>query len=126
MQRKLVVTLDAVGVVIDAAAEDAAKEIATARDFIRRLSPSQPERSPQGKSPAAPSTKTLSGRILSLGTAYFAEPRESTEIAKDLARAGYHYEDVRVRVELRRVVRRGLMRRIGDGTKTSPYKYVNP
>jgi hypothetical protein len=78
------------------------------------------------ESKPAAKAKALSGRILALGSDYFAEPRESTEISKELARSAHHYKDVRVRVELGRMVQRGLLRRIGDGTKTEPYKYVNP
>jgi hypothetical protein len=125
MQRKLVVTTDTVGVILDVAEGDAATEIAAARDFIRGLSDSVPEPKPQPRQRSTPLAKTLSGRILALGSSYFVEPRESTAVAKDLARSGFHYEDVRVRVELGRMVQRGLLRRIGDGTKMKPYKYVN-
>ena len=125
MQRKLLVTAEWVGVIVDVKQEDAATEVAAARDFLGDLSlGAVPEHRSQAK-PAA-KAKALSGRILALGSSYFGEPRESTEISKELARSAHHYKDVRVRVELGRMVQRGMLRRIGDGTKAAPYKYVNP
>lgn len=120
---KLLVTADDVGVLIEAGQEDATREIAAAREVLRAVSSSPTRPSPS----SAPQTgKTLPDRILALSPDYFAEPRESLDICKQLARAAQHYKPVRVRVELSRLVARGMLRRIGDGTKGNPYKYVNP
>lgn len=120
-RRRLVVSPNEVAVIVDATAEDASAEIKSARQFLASLRQTSAQPRPAHKADA----HTLSARILGLAPDFFAEPKESTEVAKELARAAHHYSDVRVRVDLSRLVKRGALRRVGDGTKSSPYKYVN-
>ena len=124
--KKLIVTEDEIGVIVEVTQGDGAAEIASARAFIRGLSTTPKEHPPRSSQVAQKTLKTLAGRIIGLGGPYFSVPRESVEISKELARSAHHYSDVRVRVELSRLVRRGLLRRLGDGTKKNPYRYVNP
>jgi hypothetical protein len=121
---KLVVTLRDVGVVVDvASAQEASAAVRQAREFLGQIGQSSSVSRLRAK---AGTSGSLSERILGLGVAFFKEPQESVSVSKALARSAFHYEAVRVRDELRRLVRRGQLRRIGDGTRANPFKYVNP
>ena len=123
-QLKLVVFGNDVGMIVDVPEEQASAAVRKARSILNaiggggsRIRAEKAER----KQPA----RSLSERIQALGTEFFAEPRESTEIRKELARGAFHYDTVRIRNELRRMVEHGRLLRVGEGTKASPYKYVN-
>jgi hypothetical protein len=121
---KLVVTLRDVGVVVDvASAQEANAAVRQAREFLGKIGEGPAASQRQAK---AGTSNSLSERILGLGVAFFKEPQESVSVSKALARSAFHYEAVRVRDELRRLVRRGQLRRVGDGTRANPFKYVNP
>jgi len=121
---KLVVTLRDVGVVVDvASAQEANAAVRQAREFLGQIGEGSAVSRPRAK---AGTSNSLSERILGLGAAFFKEPQESVSVSKALARSAFHYEAVRVRDELRRLVRRGQLRRVGDGTRANPFKYVNP
>jgi hypothetical protein len=121
---RLLVTMDSVGIVVDTTMPDAAKQVKKAREHLRNLAGT--DSAPRARAKGSALLKTLSERILGLGPQFFNEPIESRVIAKQLARAGFHYRPAPVRVELRRLVRRGKLRRLGGGTKSDPYRYVNP
>jgi hypothetical protein len=121
-QHKVVVFGNDIGVVLDVTSENAADEIAAARKFLAQIGSGSPRR----RVGTTQRAETLSARIMELGADYFSQPKESADVGKDLARAAHHYKDTRIRVELSRLVRRARLRRIGDGTKLSPYRYVNP
>ncbi len=122
---KLLVTSSDVGVIVETSNEDAITEIKRARELLVRIGVSQKSKS---QVTAIPKTqaRSLSQRILSLGTDFFSQPREALEVSRELARAGFPYEPGRVRDELLRLVKRGHLRRIGEGKKSSSYQYVNP
>jgi hypothetical protein len=125
-QLKLLVTLNDVGVLVDVDEENASAAIATARAFLNRIAPI-PKTSrvrPSESSVAKKKPMSLSERILALGGAFFSEPKGTVEISKELARSAFHYDPVRVSDEVRRLVQREQLRRIGEGTKASPYLYV--
>jgi hypothetical protein len=123
-QFKLLVTASEIGLVVETTEKNAAAAIGEAREFLTLLGATPATGGAgAGKKHAA---RSLSERIVNLGTAFFSEPKDATEISSGLARAAYHYAPVRVRSELQRLVQRGLLRRVGDGTRKAPFRYVNP
>jgi hypothetical protein len=108
---------------VEATQETASTEIKRARELLASLVSKQ-----KSQATFMPKTKARSSseRILSLGGQYFGQPREALEVEKALAQSGFHYKTVVIRKELLRMVKRGQLRRVGEGTKSSPYKYVNP
>jgi hypothetical protein len=123
-EHKFLVTGTDVGLILDASIENAGEQIKRAREILARLSGLQKLKSQVATRPKS-EAHSLSGRILSLGSEFFSQPREALEIIKELARGGYHYGPGRVRDELLRLVKRGQLRRIGEGKKSNSYRYVN-
>lgn len=124
-EHKFLVTNTDVGMIFEGTVESAATQIKRAREILARLGSLQRAKSQTTPIPKA-KARSLSERILSLGTEFFCEPREALQVTKQLAQAGFHYKAGRVRDELLRMVKRGQLRRLGDGRKSSAYKYVNP
>lgn len=122
MKYSLVVTTSEVGVIVEADADNVASAVKEARRILGQLGLSTASKPPQ----VSHKVRSLSQRrILGLGDEYFTEPREAEEIQKELARSGHHYKAAIVRKDLLRLVKKGLLRRIGNGARGNPYKYVN-
>ena len=121
----LLVTASEVGIIVESSLENAGMQIKKARETLARLRAQQRTKS---QITAIPKTgaRSLSERILVLGTDFFSQPRQALEVSQELARTGFHYKPGRVRDELLRMVKRGHLRRIGQGKKSDPYQYVNP
>jgi hypothetical protein len=124
-EHKFLVTGTDVGIVVEASIENAGQQIKKAREILTKLIGLQKAKNQLATTPKS-EAHSLSGRILSLGSEFFTQPREALEISKELARGGYHYRPGRVRDELLRLVKRGQLRRIGEGRKSNSYRYVNP
>lgn len=119
---RLLVTMTDVGVVVEVERAKINEAIQKARAMLQEAG----QRVVPAKAVDKRSAHSLSGRILGLGPQHFSQPKDAAEVTKALALAGYHYSLVRVCDELLRLVKRGHLRRIGEGTKSNPYHYVNP